>query len=156
MTQQRRYWGRKASGLIIACGHDESVLLLKRSFNLQDNPGMWGIPGGALKDGWSGTDHDDADPADHVWFESAMRETYEELCIEPVCTCIASITFRDRGFAYRTYVVTVSGREKERIDRDLFLNSENEEAGWFDTLPKNVHFGVRWAVDNCDVLRKLR
>jgi 8-oxo-dGTP pyrophosphatase MutT (NUDIX family) len=152
----RVYWGRKASGMCIVCPEDGTVLLLKRSTSIKDSPGIWGVPGGAVDaGGFSTPDHDDPDPPDDMWYASALREVYEEMSIEPDASLLESVTYRDGGFAYRTYVVAVSMKEKIRIDEDLFLDRENEETGWFRTLPEPLHFGVKFILKSSAHLQRI-
>lgn len=150
----RIYWGRKGSGMCIICPEDRTMLLLKRSPHIKDSPGIWGVPGGAVDEGGFATpDHDEPDPTDDDWYASAQREVYEEMALEPRGRVMDVVTYRDGGFAYRTYVFAVSMPEKVRIDEDLFLNQENDETGWFRIPPEPLHFGMKFVLKSSAVLR---
>jgi 8-oxo-dGTP pyrophosphatase MutT (NUDIX family) len=139
------YWGRKASGLLIFCRDDGTILLLKRSQRVE-NPGTWGIPGGAVGGGFHGSDeHDEKDPENDVFIGSAFKETEEELGVVPKDTkYFGETAFRDGNFTYKTFVYGVPLKEKKRISNSIQLNWENTEWKWFklNELPANLHTGI--------------
>ncbi len=131
---QHNYWGSKAAGLFIICKEDGTGLLLKRSAGVQ-NPGTWGIAGGALEHGEDNS------------LEGAKREALEELsALPPLNDFIDTVIFKDGDFTYTTYVYNISREAKKQWTQQIKLNWENDRWQWFslDSLPANLHFGVEF------------
>jgi len=140
----KQYWGKKASGLLFVCTEDQTVLLLKRSYEVEQ-PGTWGIAGGAIGEGFYETTDFEQDPPNKVFLESAQREAAEELGTLPNTKSLLGITeFTDGSFTYKTFVYDMSLFEKNRWTPAITLNWENDEDKWFpiDSLPGNLHFGL--------------
>lgn len=151
LSEAKTYWGKKASGIMYICLETNEVLLLKRSDEVEQ-PGTWGIAGGAFDDKGGEGFHSNAkassDPSDTVWLNSAQRETIEEMgsLLETV-KLISKTTFRDKAFAYRTYVYEVSKETRDNYTPQL--NWENDEYEWFplNDLPVPMHFGTQFTLD---------
>ena len=108
-------WGRSASGLFITDG--SRVLLLERASWTQD-PGLWGIPGGAIPIN-SITD-EERDPE-----ESAFAETEEEIGGVPAGQVVGENIYQDGDFTYTTYIYKTSPDELEGFEPTL--NSEHTD-----------------------------
>lgn len=138
------YWGNAGSGILfVSSTKPRSVLLLKRSVAVEQ-PGTWGIPGGAIPvDTVTGKMRD-------AW-QSAKEETKEELGALPpgLRSHVRKVTYQDRDFRFDTFVVLVPRVAKDWQPR---LNWENDKYGWFtkDTLPKPLHFGVKYLLSKYD------
>lgn len=137
-----KHWGSAASGLLLTTG--ERVLLLLRSEEVQD-PGVWGIPGGAIPVAKGGARKDS--------YESALDETREEagLVLPSDAKVLGETVFRDGSFTFTTYVVRVP-RSMEQAR--LILNWENDDYGWFtaeevDELREagDLHHGLGFTLD---------
>ena len=113
------HWGSAASGLLLTTG--DRILLLLRSEDVQD-PGFWGIPGGAIPVDQRG-DRKDA-------LQSAVDETREEtgLQLPPGSEVVGETIFRDGSFSFTTYLVRVPASLSRARVR---LNWENDDFGWF-------------------------
>ncbi|WP_232679206.1 NUDIX domain-containing protein [Nocardioides sp. R-C-SC26] len=129
------HWGpRGAAGLLIA--HEGSVLLQLRA-RWAHQGGTWSIPGGARERGESAV-------------EAAVRESYEELGVEP-----GSVDIRDSwvadcgGWTYET-VLAVSASLPELRDR-----SESDGHRWVrvdDVLALPLHSAFRAAWEHPDAV----
>lgn len=144
-----KYYGKKASGMLFVCLNDNTLFLTRRSKKVH-NPGVWGIPGGAMAEEGEGfheaEEHKDPDPPIKEFHESAQRETSEELRSLPkVKKLIDTATYRDGNFTYKTFIYEVSKKAKDDWNNDIVLNWENDKAMWFnfDELPENIHPGVK-------------
>ena len=83
MTRYRsnpEFYGKAGAGILFFC--QNQVLLLERSPNVQE-PGTWGIPGGAIGEMYIQSEEDSLGQ-EHlsldVFFQNAIKETIEELC----------------------------------------------------------------------------
>jgi len=123
-------WGKRAAGLLIRRG-DGRILLVKRSQDVMD-PGLWGIPGGRVE------------PGESEW-AGAISEAEEELGGLPEVHRAGETVYRSGGFAYTTYLVEVEEGAAEAMSRNVALNWENSEWGWFspEALPSPVHPNVK-------------
>jgi len=136
-TEGEVFWGKSGSGILLVSIEDQTALLLKRSNNVQE-PGTWGIPGGAVGEG-------------EGRLESAMRESIEELGSLPrLEDHIDTITYNKGDFTYETFVYNVSLEEKNKWTPTIKLNWENDEYRWFpfNSLPTNLHFGIQYVKDD--------
>ena len=143
------HWGSEGSGLLITDG--VRMLLARRSdrpgrFGV-DQPGTWGIPGGAVP-------VDDRTDRPRSARASAIAETKEELGHLPSHIQIdqkpvAVYKARDgSGFQYSTFVGRIKSEVANRYSP--VLNWEHTEWGWFerdDALDLELHPGVRWLLD---------
>jgi len=148
LLTEKRYWGKKASGMLFVCKEDGTILLLKRSMKVED-PGDWGIPGGAIGEGFYSKEHKEKDPDNETFLNSAVKETWEELGAVPkVGTLLSTTSYRDADFTYNTYIYDIPLYEKERFSKQIKLNWENDYWFWFsyDKLPANLHKGVIFAI----------
>ena len=151
--QKAKRWGKAGSGILYICPADGTVFLQKRSKSVLE-PGTWGVTGGAVK----GTDgfHDSTtveatDYSEKYLMDSARREVREELGIEPLDgEVVGKTVFEDDGFKYTTFIVAVSPAEKAKLREECKPSQEVDDADWFglDNLPKPLHFGVKFTMDN--------
>lgn len=153
-----KYWGSKASGCLFICKKDRTILLFKRSMEVEQ-PGTWGLTGGAVPNE-SGMDEgymeseleweDDTaqrfeEPENEIFEDSAKQETREETGTFPSeSEFITSTDFTDENFTFRTFIYNLTLEEKESWTPTIQLNWENDSFQWFqkDNLPGNLHFGI--------------
>jgi len=141
--------------MLYVCPADQTILLLQRSQEVEQ-PGSWGIPGGAVH----GTEgfHDSRrlrheTPPD-VSRASAEREAFEELGTQvSIVETLGSSVYTKGGFRYVTYVVSVTPEEKARLEQSISLNWENDDWDWFSLakLPRPLHFGVNYTLSQVNV-----
>ncbi len=146
LISPQKYWSTKGSGIMFICLEDETILLLKRAKHIEQ-PGTWGISGGGLSEGYYKNNHNEPDPPDNIFLQSAERETQEEIGNVPETNMLIHIsTYRDKSFTYKTFCYGLSLKEKENFD--IILNHEHSEYKWFKfiDLPKNLHFGVKYTL----------
>jgi len=132
-------WGSSASGLLVTDG--SRVLLLKRSPHVQD-PGLWGIPGGAVP----------VDPVTRTRKDarrSAMDEAREEMGGVPAGTVVGKHVFsKSSGFTYTTFVWLT---DPDALDHFVpRINWEHTDWRLFDIAGFNrtgIHPGVVWVLD---------
>lgn len=125
-------WGNAGSGILFTTG--QRILLLQRSPHVEE-PGTWGIPGGAVPQTRDGSFMD--------FYESAKKETQEELGTVPSHRIIDEYVYEEEGFIYTTYIAKVSDETADAL-RPMF-NWENTSHVWvgLDELGDyNLHFGV--------------
>ena len=108
-------WGTSASGLFITDG--SRVLLLERASWTQD-PGLWGIPGGAIPVNTLTGEKRDSE-------ESASTEAEEEIGGVPAGQVVGENIYQDGDFTYTTYIYKTSPDELERFEP--ILNSEHTD-----------------------------
>lgn len=128
------YWGSAGSGILFR--HNDKILLLKRA-RWVEQPGTWGIPGGAIPVDENGKPMD-------AW-ESAKKEVTEEIGMFPADgKQVDKIVYRDGKFQYTTFIVEV---QKEFEPK---LNNEHTAFVWADSkqLPTPLHFGVLYVLKN--------
>jgi len=129
---------REGAGMLFFCQEDSTILLLKRSYGVNE-PGTWGTSGGYAKS------------ADLNPFHTAQRESLEEMGALPDIQDIwKTFVFNNANFQYTTHIVILSKKEKDDWSRSIRLNWENDDAQWFniENLPKNLHFGIH-PIINC-------
>ena len=124
------FWGREGAGVLIIA-EDGRVLLLKRSSSV-DQPGTWGIPGGALQEG-------ETDP-----WKGAMQELREETGLSVSGKKLGKYVFKSGAFRFTTFIIQVDVDAADRMRPRL--DWENTDWGWFDaqtikSIP--LHFGVQ-------------
>lgn len=122
------YWGRQGAGLLLFSG--DKVLLTLRSSEVNE-PGTWGVPGGAVHEGESP-------------YDGALREAEEELGPIPPHVVFGEVVFQDGEFRYTTILARM--KKKDAKTWRPTLNWENDDAKWFpvDRLPDDLHFGVEF------------
>ena len=144
-------WGKAGAGVLYFCPDDQTIMLLRRSEEVED-PGIWGIPGGAV----TGTEcFFDSEELENVEFDnetlqnSAHKETEEEIGHLPDGPKDnGSVTIAFGNFKYTTFRKDVTAEQKELINKNHTLNWESSELQWFPVyqLPKDTHPGVVQAV----------
>jgi len=147
-------WGLAGSGMLYFCPYDNTILLLKRSRDVED-PGLWGIPGGAIKSGrtdeqgiedeWYGEDEEAPEYSEEELRDTAYTETQEELGHLPEHEKEqGQHTTVKNNFHYTTFLAVVTPQQKNEMSRNIRLNWENENFKWFkiNLLPQNIHPGV--------------
>jgi 8-oxo-dGTP pyrophosphatase MutT (NUDIX family) len=116
------YWGSQGAGVLLTTGRQ--IFLLQRSDEVLD-PGVWGVPGGAVR-----VDDETGEPEDLLG--AAMNELLEEagLDIQGVGEVIGSTVFAaPRGsFRYTTFIVRVP-EQWARSSRPK-LNWESDAWAW--------------------------
>ena len=129
------FWGSKGAGMLFTTG--EKILLLKRSSQVEQ-PGTWGVPGGAVKV--------DDDGGHMPLLDAAKEEVREELGRLPAFRVIGKTVFRKGGFEFVTFVALV------QVEFKPTLNWENDKSGWFavDELPNRLHFGVKYTLSQAE------
>jgi len=130
MTEEG-FWGNSASGILFTTG--EKALLLLRSGAVLD-PHVWGIPGGAIPEDWSGS------PMNAL--ESAKKETREEVGTLPSFQVIDKYVFRSPGgFTFTTFIAQVDDEFT-----NIRLNWENDDWEWAtqeEAARMRLHPGVK-------------
>lgn len=150
MTRMAARWGLAGAGTLYYCPQDNTVLLLERSSRVED-PGMWGIPGGAVQEGYYEEGQDSPEYPEEVLRDVAFGETEEELGHLPDHDKEdGRHTTVNNKFPYTTFLLVVTQQQKLQISRNIQLNWENDNFEWFrvDFLPENIHPGVISAVKN--------
>ena len=131
-------WGSSASGLLVTDG--DRVLLLKRSSYVQD-PGLWGIPGGAVPVDYNTQKRKDAK-------KSALDEAREEMGGIPSGSVGGKHVFsKPSGFTFTTYIYETDPDSLDRFTPRL--NWEHTDWGLFDLddiTPSGIHPGVIWVL----------
>jgi len=123
------YWGRAGAGILFTTG--AKILLLKRSPYV-DQPGDWGIPGGALPVDSSGK------PMNPL--KGALKEVKEEVGTVPGHRIEDRFVYRDGQFRFTTFIAKVTEEFTPR------LNWENSDSEWVtedELRGKKLHFGVK-------------
>jgi len=145
-TQQ--VWGQAGAGILFICPDDQTALLLLRSDAVED-PGQWGVPGGAVGGDQFFNQDEIEDPGfdnEELW-DAAIQETLEELGYFPsLYNVYRYVDFSAGNFVYRTFVVQVPLEEKQKMVSQHRLNWESTDAQWHPlqdiaNMPK-LHRGV--------------
>ena len=126
-------WGSQGAGLLLTTG--EKVLLLLRSGEVEE-PGTWGISGGAVRR--------DSDTGDFQDLKSAaLQEAREEMGRVPQHRMSGQWVYQEGRFRYTTFVGTV---DPSVVDQwTPTLNWESDDYGWFtqeELSGLDLHFGV--------------
>jgi 8-oxo-dGTP pyrophosphatase MutT (NUDIX family) len=125
-------WGNAGSGILFTTGN--RILLLHRSPHVLE-PETWGIPGGAVPQSDGGSFMD--------FYESAKKETQEELGSLPPHRVVDEYVYEEEGFIYTTYIAKVSDETADSLHP--VFNWENDDYAWvsLDELGDyDLHFGV--------------
>lgn len=153
--QKPRYWGRAGAGVLFVCPEDGTVLLLKRAGWVAEG-GTWGIPGGAVDEGWHDTPISDPIEDDEQFVETAVRETMEECGSLPPGFSLTSstehATWEDCGFRYVTFLSHLTPKQKDSWLPESH-DQETDDFKWFplEDLPQPLHPGVEWALQRLPV-----
>lgn len=121
-----RFWGNRGAGVLLIAKDTGKILLVHRSEEVNE-PGTWGVPGGAIDD-------EDESPV-----HAAKREAYEEVGYTGPIDIHKSYVFKAAKFRYFNFIGIVPTEFEPRLDW------ENDDAGWFslDDLPSPLHYGVK-------------
>lgn len=126
-------WGSQGAGLLLTTG--EKVLLLLRSDEVEE-PGTWGISGGAVRR--------DSDTGAHQDLKSAaLQEAREEMGRVPPHRIVGQWVYREGSFRYTTLVGLVDPDLPDQWEPRL--NWESDDFGWFtieEVAELDLHFGV--------------
>lgn len=120
------FWGARGAGCIVVCPKTHRFLLNLRGE--VEQPGTWGVWGGAVDDG-------------EELLDAALREFREESLVSVplrIPSTEPCYVFRKGDFSYSTFIV--------EVDNEFAVRKSKETAGfgWFtlDQLPDPLHFGV--------------
>lgn len=136
------YWGHQGAGVLLTTGRQ--IFLLRRSDEVLD-PGVWGVPGGAVR-----LDDETGESEDLI--EAAMNEVEEEagLDIRGVGELVGSTVFAaPRGsFRYTTFIIRVPEAWARRSQP--VINWESDAWAWvskagLDRYP--LHPGVAFTLN---------
>lgn len=117
-------------------------MLLLRSGQVED-PGVWGVPGGAVKGTEGMHDSDNAARAGESWsreqlWHTAMEETHEEIgmfpskfTVHPDTVVFDTNPANPNSFKYHTFIVEIPMLEKSKMFKAHSLNWENDEMQWY-------------------------
>lgn len=133
-------WGNAGSGILFTTG--DRILLLKRSSSVEE-PYTWGIPGGAVPQTREGDFMD--------FYESAKKETSEEIGSVPSHRVVDEYVYEEKGFIYTTYIAKVSEEEADNLSP--VFNWENDDYAWVsldDLRDYDLHFGVLALLNNAN------
>jgi ADP-ribose pyrophosphatase YjhB (NUDIX family) len=127
-------WGRQGAGMLFTTG--ERILLLRRSRHVEE-PGTWGIAGGAVRvDEYGG---------EEALIDAATNEVLEEQGSMPEdAQPVGSTVYRESGFQYTTFIMRVPQAEHQPR-----LNWESDRYGWFteqELARIPLHFGVEYTL----------
>ena len=139
-------WGKAGAGILFMCGNE--ILLLLRSTHVEE-PLTWGIPGGSIagEDYFISQDIKSQKVVENFAWQGALKEAWEELGSVPECEPFDSVVYEEGGFTYTTFLVKITSEQKSAWAIDL--NWENIQWAWFtiSELPGNLHFGVRYVLE---------
>ena len=147
--QEKTHWGKAGSGILFYCSTDNSILLLRRSGDVE-NPYTWGIAGGAVgEEGYFSNDNKAPSFSNGTLRQNAEKEVIEEMgFMPPTIGSKGKTEFKDGSFTYTTFVEEIDYKNKQRTLNSIELNWENVDAEWFklNDLPDNVHPGVLYTI----------
>lgn len=124
------FWGRAGAGAIVVAADTGRILLPHRSMSVEQ-PGTWGVWGGAIDSG--------EDPA-----LAAKREVQEEAGASVVSEMVPLYVFSKGDFRYHNFLAVVPREFSPR------LNWETQGYEWveFGDWPSPMHFGLRALLAN--------
>lgn len=129
---EREFHGSQGAGILFLCPSSGRILLVKRSQEVNE-PGTWGIIGGAI------------DPGENP-LEAALREAEEEIGVSSTrgLRLVPAFVFSQGDFRYHNFLGVVPKEFEPR------LNWEADGYVWasLDGLPGNLHFGVKALLKN--------
>jgi 8-oxo-dGTP pyrophosphatase MutT (NUDIX family) len=139
------FWGKAGAGCIFVAKDTGKILLNHRS-SMVEQPGTWGVWGGAI-DGSESP------------LEAVKREAYEEAGASPSDSQIIPIyIFHDQksGFKYYNFIVVVEEEFKPNIP--IQSRWETQGWGWFDLndFPSPLHFGVKAILNDAGSVNKIK
>jgi 8-oxo-dGTP pyrophosphatase MutT (NUDIX family) len=128
------FWGKRGAGVLVFEEKTKTFLLLKRSLNVEQ-PGKWGIPGGAIDD----VELDSK--------EAAHRELQEETGFTHIDDLKLLYVFEKGEFKFYNYLAIIDSPFTPQLDW------ENSDFKWvtLDQMVTNrsyLHFGVNSIIDN--------
>ncbi len=140
------HWGSQGVGLLLTTG--THILLMLRSPYV-DDPGVWGVPGGAVR-------VDSSTGEAEELLQAAAKELEEEAGLRlPVSYLRERMTgvtvYRSGRFRFTTYVVQVPS---SMMRRKLTTNWESVEASWVtegDLSYIDLHHGVEYTLETLDM-----
>jgi 8-oxo-dGTP pyrophosphatase MutT (NUDIX family) len=132
------FWGRAGAGAVIMARDTGRILLPHRSRSVEQ-PGTWGVWGGAIDPG--------EDPE-----LAARREVEEEAGATQVREMIPLHVFRKGDFRYHNFLAIVPGEFAPR------LNWETQGYKWVDygDWPHPLHFGLESLIRNSGPVMRTR
>jgi len=140
-----KYWGSAASGIMITDG--ERILLLKRSPYVE-NPGLWGISGGAIPRDSNGGGRDPK--------ESAIHEAEEEIGGIPSGRFVDNYVFKDGSFTFTTFLLEVTADVMGSISPTLNWEHTDWKIVDLDEVSSlDVHPGVLLALAHFDISARM-
>lgn len=164
LAEAEKHWGKAGAGLMLFLGG--RVLLLRRS-KAVDQPGTWGIPGGAANEGWYGDEQikPNEAPSEAALFEVAKREAKEELGRDlPAFDRFGVVTYTAGNFVFKTFLGKLDAHQYRLVDSgskwvlyrgtrpvSFKLDWENDDWRWFKThevvtKAQPLHFGVKHVI----------
>jgi 8-oxo-dGTP pyrophosphatase MutT (NUDIX family) len=133
MGDDDRFWGNRGAGILLICPQTKRVLLVLRS-RFVNEPGTWGIPGGAI-------DNKQESPE-----AAAKREANEEVGYSGPIEMHDAYVFKapNSNFTYYNFIGIIDEEFEPTLDW------ENSDAQWFelDNLPSPLHFGIKALLSN--------
>ena len=142
------FWGARGAGVLFQADESKRILLLKRSWEVEQ-PDTWGIPGGAVPvDRTTGE-------GKNLW-KAAQTEAREETGWAGGASPRGYRVWRDpagSGFTFTTFLVRVL------LEFEPELNWESEDYVWVspDVARSwdDLHFGVEWLLNHREAWKKL-
>lgn len=131
-------WGSHGAGMLFTTG--KKILLLQRSWAVQE-PGTWGIAGGAVRQGETNLE------------QAARQEVREEQGTIPPGRIVGKTMFQEGRFTYTTFIVRVAADLDQRYEPKL--NWESSDWGWFaerELSGLDLHPGVVFTLQEADDL----
>lgn len=149
-----KYWGIGGAGIIFLCLEDGTVFLQKRSSYVSGGGGKWAFPGGGIHPEGDYEHHWNLPiPDEHVlpdnspkFYEKAIDEVEEECGSVPPLRILDQYIYEDRGFKYKTFIVSVTLADKEdwQPEAQEMHSWEVDQVGWFtaeEFSKMNLFFG---------------
>ena len=133
----KTFWGKQGAGILCVALDTGRFLLVHRSSQVEE-PGTWGLPGGAVEE-------------DQGIEQAAKTELFEETGYRGPIRLVKSYVYKSGGFEFHNFIGFVAKEFKPRLDW------ENQGSGWFsfDNLPSPLHFGVKALFERGD-MKKLK
>jgi len=140
------HWGSQGVGVLLTTG--THVLLMLRSPYVAD-PGVWGVPGGAVR-------VDSSTGEAEELLQAAAKELEEEAGLRLRASYLRErlrdvTVYRSGRFRFTTFVVRVPS---SMMRRKLTINWESTEAAWVsedDLGHLDLHPGVEYTLDTIEM-----